>query len=308
MKNMVILFLLIGLFSSGCVGEGLVPTNDYDNGDYDGDYDYDYDDDKYYADEGMDFAAAEPAEAMLATGSSGGSNTQRYTTKKGDMRLKVPEGTLDSAYENAVDLLESEGAQIGDIGYDEYADSKRYTITFKIRPSRFDSINEMLKELGEVKDMSVDIEDVTEDYVDLETRIKNKEIELERLYELYNRSETIEDLIAVEYQLTRVETELESLKGQKQRLDSKIELSTIRLILYEDKPSTQQLFLSIESLGNAFFGSVAAAIMVIAVLVGFLGPIGILIWVLWKIYKKVKGKPKPQKNVQANNKKQIKKI
>ena len=227
----------------------------------------------------VDAPAAYPADSSYVG--------ENYVIKEGSITLKVPEGTLESKVEDLKGDLVYQGAEITDIRYNEYGDRLQYTLTVKVPPAKFESINDMLKEAGEVKGMSVNLEDVTQQYVDLETRIRNKEIELGRLYELYNKSEDVEDLLAVEREVSRVETELELLKQQKDRLSSRVELSTIVITVYEDKPASEQLILPLEDLGKLFFGAIAVAITLVVGLAGFLLPIAIVIGLLWFGYKKL---------------------
>lgn len=221
----------------------------------------------------------------------GGTGAQ-YVTKEGSMSIKVPEGTLQTKFESMKESLRTEGAVTSNIVYNEYTNRKQYTMTVKVPPSKFESINAMLQQIGEVKDLSVTLEDVTKQYTDLDTRITNKEVELERLYKLYNKSDNVSDLLDVEREVTRVETELDLLKGEKQYLVSKIERSTIAITVYEEKPASTQLTLPLESLGQWFFTAVAAAISLIVVAAGFLLPIAIVIMLLWFAYKKLFGEKK----------------
>lgn len=214
--------------------------------------------------------------------------------QEGSITIKVAEGTLQSKFDEMNSMLESNGADLSNIRYYEYTDRKAYTVTVKVSPTRFNSINEQLKNIGDVKDMSVNLEDVSQQYKDLDTRIKNREIELQRLYELYNQSSNVSELLQVEQEITRVETDLEILKQQKQDLVSRIEQSTITISLYEDKPATQQLTISLEGLGALFFTALGAAITLIVGIAGFLLPIAIVGAVLWLIYKRVRGKEKPK--------------
>ncbi|MEW6721950.1 MAG: DUF4349 domain-containing protein [Candidatus Micrarchaeota archaeon] len=221
----------------------------------------------------------------------------QYVIKQSSITVKVPEGTLESRVEALRESLADEGAQISDVRYYEYSDRKQYTLTAKVSPAKFDSINSLVRETGDVKDLSMSTEDVTRQYVDLDIRIKSREVELGRLYELYNQSDNVSDLLAVERELTRVEAELESLKQQKEFLSSQIERSTIAITVYEDKPSTTQLALSLESLGAMFFGAVAAAISLLVLAAGFFIPLILVVGALWLAYKKLfggkKGGPKP---------------
>ncbi len=266
LKKSIILLLFLGLIFAGCTGVGM-HENLAEPAAFD------------HAKAGVPTPAYQYESESLDPG---------YMVKESSITIKVAEGTLQQRFDSMLDMLKSEDAEISRINYDEYGRARNYRVTVKIEPGKFDRINELLEDIGEVKDMSVELEDVTERYTDLETRIKNKELELSRLQELYNRSETVEDLLAVERQLTRVETDFELLKKQKETLESRIDMSTISIRIYEDKPSTQQLFISIESLGQAFFGSIGAAIMLIVIGLGFLAPIVIVAWIIWNIYKRVR--------------------
>lgn len=232
--------------------------------------------------------SAAMAPAAYPVESYGGDYAEEsYVVKEGSITLRVPEGTLETKVEELKDDLVYEGADITDVYYNEYGERLQYVITVKVPPAKFESINDMLKEAGEVKGMSVNLEDVTQQYVDLETRIRNKEIELGRLYELYNKSDDVEDLLAVEREVSRVETDLELLKQQKDYLSSRVELSTITITIYEDKPASEQLILPLEDLGKLFFGAIAVAITLIVGLAGFLLPIAIVVGLLWFGYKKL---------------------
>ncbi|MEW6035535.1 MAG: DUF4349 domain-containing protein [Candidatus Micrarchaeota archaeon] len=236
-------------------------------------------------------------EALAPTYAAGGADysAQKYVTKEGTITLKVPEGALESRVEGIKSDLESEGADLSNVVYNEYSDRKQYTLTVKVAPSKFESINDMLKEAGEVKGMSVQLEDVTQQYTDLDTRIKNKEVELGRLYKLYNQSDNVSDLLAVEREVTRVETELELLKGQKDYLSSRVERSTITITIYEEKPASSSLTLPLEGLAALFFTAIAAAITLIVGLAGFLLPIAVVVGLVWLAYTKLAGKKKGPK-------------
>lgn len=220
------------------------------------------------------------------------SSSTQYVTKEGSITLKVAEGALQEKFDDMKSKLAAQGAQTSNIRYSEYGDRKQYAMTVKVSPSKFESVSEMLKTIGEVKDISVSLEDVTKRYTDLDTRISNKEVELERLNRLYNQTDNVSQLLEVEREVTRVETELELLKGEKQYLVSRIEQSTITITIYEEKPASTQLTLPLESLGQWFFAAVAAAISLMVVAAGFLLPIAVVLGVLWFAFTRLFGAKK----------------
>jgi hypothetical protein len=108
----------------------------------------------------------QPAVAEYAISpSSGGAYysdyDEEYITKESYVKIKVQQGALESKYDEMADLLEDEGAKLSNIQYNEYSDRKQYTVTAKVDPRKFDSINEKLQQIGEVKDLSVSLEDVS---------------------------------------------------------------------------------------------------------------------------------------------------
>ncbi|MBI5224219.1 DUF4349 domain-containing protein [Candidatus Micrarchaeota archaeon] len=275
LNGFIALFLIIGLLSFGCLGER-TNTDASTSGNF----------------------APAPYVKTIPGGSAefqpttdrSASSTDQILTKSSTASLKVPEGTLETKYTELRAMLTREGGQISNVQYNEYSNRKQYLITAKVVPGRFDQVITELKTIGDVKDLSISIEDVTKQYTDLNTRIQNKELELDRLRSIYNTTGNISDLLGVEQELARVETELDLLKGEKQYLESRISRSSIEIAVYEEKPATTSLGLSIESLGESFFGAMSGGIIVLSLIIGFLIPFSIVIGVLWWIWKKLSKK------------------
>lgn len=88
-------------------------------------------------------------------------------------------------------------------------------------------------ELISIRNREVVGEDVTEDYIDLETRLRSRE-ELEaRLMAFMGDAETTEDLINISRDLANVQYEIERLKGQINHIDNRAELATVDLSMIE---------------------------------------------------------------------------
>jgi hypothetical protein len=101
--------------------------------------------------------------------------------------------------------------------------------------------------LGKIKEGAVEVQsenrsgqDVTEIYVDLQSRLKAKEAADKKLLEILDQATKSEDVLAIYMQIQSVETEIEQLKGQIKYYEQSAALSsvTVRLIAEE---STQPL-------------------------------------------------------------------
>ncbi|WP_017473505.1 DUF4349 domain-containing protein [Amphibacillus jilinensis] len=78
-------------------------------------------------------------------------------------------------------------------------------------------------------------EDVTEAYVDLETRLTSKEKVEERLISLMEEADSTEDLLNISNELADVQLEIEQLKGQIHYYENRAELATIHLSISEQR-------------------------------------------------------------------------
>ncbi|MEW5996331.1 MAG: DUF4349 domain-containing protein [Candidatus Micrarchaeota archaeon] len=217
----------------------------------------------------------------------------RMVIQTGSLSLKVQEGTLEEKVAAVRGFVSDVRGTYSGISYYETDADKNYYLTVKVPPSRFDEFVNKLKTIGEIKSIDTSLEDVTEQYTDINTRISNLEAELARLNELYGKAEDVEDVLAIEREVTRVQTELDIYKQQKLNLERRSAMSTISVRVYEEKPAIQaNLLVPLEQLLAVFFWMLSLAIMLLAGAAGFLLPVIILIFVLWKLWQFFRGKKK----------------
>ena len=108
------------------------------------------------------------------------------------------------------------------------------TVVVRVPPEQFDAVIGRLKELGTIRNQSVGSDDVTKTYVDLESRLKGKEILAERLRKLLAEGKgTVKELMEVEVQLGNTNEAIERIKGEIKYYDNRIGLSTITLQIAE---------------------------------------------------------------------------
>ncbi|ALC82346.1 MULTISPECIES: DUF4349 domain-containing protein [Bacillus] len=118
----------------------------------------------------------------------------------------------------------------------EEDDGKSGTLNIRIPESSFQSFLDQLKGSSElsVLNQSVTGQDVTEEYVDLESRLAAKEAVEKRLYQFMENAKGTEDLLTVSNDLERVQEEIESMKGRMNYLKTRSDMSNISLSLKED--------------------------------------------------------------------------
>ena len=85
---------------------------------------------------------------------------------------------------------------------------------------------------------SISGEDVTDQYIDLETRLNTREQLEARLLAFMEEAESTEDLLAISRDLANVQYEIEQIKGQLTYFDNRINYATVTISLSEANIST----------------------------------------------------------------------
>lgn len=122
----------------------------------------------------------------------------------------------------------------------EYASGYRGTKYFRYASMTVripqENLELFLEEVGKqsnVVSRSESVTDVTLQYVDLESHKKALLTEQERLLELMEQAETVEDIIAIEGRLSEVRYQIESMEAQLRTYDNQIDYSTVYLSIDE---------------------------------------------------------------------------
>jgi Domain of unknown function (DUF4349) len=108
------------------------------------------------------------------------------------------------------------------------------TITVRIPQESFHLFLESV-EGGSTKvlDRSISGQDVTEEFVDLESRLKSKQVVEKRLLEFMEKAEKTDDLLKISNDLAAVQEEIETIKGRMNYLDNQVSLATVTLQVRE---------------------------------------------------------------------------
>ena len=94
---------------------------------------------------------------------------------------------------------------------------------------------------------NISARDVTEEFIDIEARLKNKKDVEKRYSELLSRAKTIKDILEIEEKLRVIREEIESVEGRLNYLKSQVSYSTIDLMItqkldFKYQPSKEKNF------------------------------------------------------------------
>ncbi|MBN2024298.1 MAG: DUF4349 domain-containing protein [Pirellulales bacterium] len=112
--------------------------------------------------------------------------------------------------------------------------ARRGTWTIRVPVDRYDACLEALRQLGEIDNESADSKDVTEEFYDLDVRIRNKKRQEDRLVRLLDEATgKLDEILSVERELARVRGEVEQMEGRLRVLADLTALATIHLNVRE---------------------------------------------------------------------------
>lgn len=126
-------------------------------------------------------------------------------------------------------------------GYIASSDTRKYDeglqvrITLRIPAAQFDTALQRLRSLAvEVREEQIGGQDVTAEYTDLTSRLKNLEAAEVQLREMLGKAEKTEDVLAVYRELVQMRGEIEQVKGRMQFLSQSAAMSTITVTMLPD--------------------------------------------------------------------------
>ena len=116
-----------------------------------------------------------------------------------------------------------------------YSGSRRRNacLTLRIPANNLDKFIEVVEDSTNITNKSTNVEDVTLNYVDIESKKNALTSEEKRLLEILEKAETVEDIITIEQRLSEVRYQIESIESQLRTYDNKINYSTVYLNIDE---------------------------------------------------------------------------
>jgi hypothetical protein len=134
--------------------------------------------------------------------------------------------------------------------------------TVRVPTERYADLLAALETLGMVESQTQSTQEVTEEYVDLQSRISSKQQLEQRILKLLeDRNDAIEKVLQVERELARVREEIEQMQGRLRFLANRVALATIVINVREERdyePPQEPTFAS--RIGRAWDDSIGSLI------------------------------------------------
>jgi len=210
---------------------------------------------------------------------------------------------------------------VGDVGgyivssriwYQPYADGENYkyaSITLGIPVDQFEVTMRRVRGLAiRVLDENASGEDVTDQFVDLQSRLNNLEATQERIQGFLDDAKTVDEALRINQELAQIEAQIEEVKGRMNYLSDRAAFSTITVTISPDLPEiatptpiptetpkpwspSDTLEDAIETLVETYQGIVEFAIWLFVAVLPILAPPALVIWLIFKLVRRKPSKP-----------------
>lgn len=151
-----------------------------------------------------------------------------------DLRIEVDKGTFGAQLRAASALARSLGGFVESSSTSSYEEGKASgEISIRVPVDRYDAAIERLTELGTVERSSEDGEDVTDQLVDLDARLRSLRAEEAALNALMAEAANVNEVLSIRSTAVGIRQQIEQLAAQQASLEDRASYSTIHVLLHE---------------------------------------------------------------------------
>ena len=207
--------------------------------------------------------------------------------------MTIGVANVQEAYRQVERIAAEQGGMIAGSQIRQDGDRTTATVTVRVpaEGANYQTTLERLRAIAErVVEEQSQGQDVTEEHVDLESRLRNLKASEDSLLALLAKAQRVEDLLQIQRELTNVRGQIEQIQGRKQALERRSEMATINLQIREQaalargwQPGTA-FGDALEALARALTG-LATALIWLLVFAPLWGGALALLWLLRRVVR-----------------------
>jgi len=163
---------------------------------------------------------------------------EKKIIKEGEITIEA--SNRKAARKALTDTLTTLGGYIEEEAENTYDTNNRknYVLNVRIPAQKFERFLSAVSSTADhVESKSIRIKDVTTEYIDVSTRLKNKTLLEERYKTLLQKATKMADVLEVEKKLTEIRTDIETTQGQLNYLNKQIAYSSLQITLFSTNVS-----------------------------------------------------------------------
>lgn len=156
--------------------------------------------------------------------------TDAKIRKNGSIGLSVED--LDESYDQVTNLLKNYDGGVLNIYESGSGNERTISLTIKVDSRYFEDVYTSLRDLdGDINYASFTTDDVTMEYTDLQSRLRNLRSTEDQFIKILATADTVSDTLEVHKELSNIRSRIEVIEGQIKYLDSQVDYSHITVNL-----------------------------------------------------------------------------
>ena len=151
------------------------------------------------------------------------------------LRLSIAHGSFDDKVDDVHAIVDSYSGFVVNSTASQGSDKRlvQGSLDLRIPAESYDDALARLRQLGKVEALEESGQDVSQEFVDLNARIRQLRAVEAQLLELLQQADDVPAALAVQNQLSQVQLDLEQARGRLQYLDNRVSYATISLAMHE---------------------------------------------------------------------------
>lgn len=233
--------------------------------------------------------------------------SNRMIVKNADIRLLVED--TNTAIDRTTQIVGDAGGYIvsSRVWYQDYGGHqlKYASVTLGVPVDEFEKALSRLRGLAiEVRDETASGDDVTDQYVDLQSQLTNLEATRERVKSFLDDAKTVDEALRINQELSSLESQIEQIKGRMNYLNDRSAFSTITINLEPELPELEPLPQPVPAAWNpgvvledavkvltvAYQGIAEFVIWLFVVILPILLPPALILWALGRLVTRKTGR------------------
>lgn len=216
--------------------------------------------------------------------------------------LRIESGSPQETQKKIVGIANANGGFILEsktlVTDDQVRNQNRFSVILQVPSDKFDSVLAEIREAGgRVLSETLKGQDVTEEFIDVEARLKAKKVLEERFLEIMKRAGSVKDALEVERELESVRTEIERIEGRRRSLENLTSLSKVTVDVIPPSAisasSTGFWYQLKDALNDGFEGALTFVLLLVRIFITLIPflliivlPVLLVLRYLWRTYKR----------------------
>ncbi|GAA5039315.1 hypothetical protein GCM10011506_38360 [Marivirga lumbricoides] len=160
---------------------------------------------------------------------------ERKLIKEGHITFETQD--LTNARKNIFTVVSKYKAYVSSDQEYKYPGRKSNTLVIRVPADNFDNLlKDATEGVERFESREINVNDVTEEFLDISARLKTKKELENRFLELLKKANTVTEIVEIEKQIAQLRSEIESVEGRLKYLENRVAFSTLTMTFYQSLP------------------------------------------------------------------------